>query len=504
MLIDARTIPHDQTFEADLCIIGAGAAGITIAREFANKGQSVILLESGGFEFDEATQALNEGKTIGRFMPAKRHYVSSVQVRYFGGSTNRWEGWCRPLDAIDFEERSWVPNSGWPFPKSHLEPFYRVANDICQIKPFDYDPQKPLSPSRPPLTIGRNDGIVTKTYHLSPPTRFGEVYRKDVVDARNIRVLLHANVSDIVTNPNASFVQLLEVQCLTGNKLWVRAKAYVLAAGGIQNSRILLYSNKVLKAGLGNQHGVVGRYFFEHLNWVAGSAVVTKPNESMELYESATMEPKLGNATFGALSLAEDLQRRHQLLNTAFILFPKYDIRGMLAAIGEVSSLVDHFGGQTRPSRGPHYSMLYTRTEQVPNRDSRITLSGERDALGKPRVVLNWELSDRDTEEIRRSIEFLGRELGRNGFGRVALRVTDYNPWPVRAASHPMGGTRMHSVAKKGVVDANCRVHGVSNLYLAGSSVFPTGGFSNPTLTLVALALRLAGHLANVIESQDQ
>ena len=345
---------------------------------------------------------------------------------------------------------------------------------------------------------------MTKTYHLSPPTRFGQVYRKDVVDAPNIRVLLHANVVDIVTNSSASAVHLMEVQCLTDNKLWVRAKAYVLAAGGMQNSRVLLYSNKVLKAGLGNQHGLVGRYFFEHLNWVAGSAVVTKPNESMDLYESATMEPTLGNPTFGALSLAEDLQRRHQLLNTAFILFPKYDVRGMLAAVGEVSSLIDRFGKPTPPSRGPHYSMLYTRTEQVPNPNSRITLSGEQDALGKPRVILNWQLSDRDTEQIRKSIKFLGRELGRNGFGRVALRVTDHNPWPVRAASHPMGGTRMHSDAKKGVVDANCRVHGIANLYVAGSSVFPTGGFSNPTLTLVALALRLASHLTEVLESQDR
>ena len=148
MLIDARRVPRDKTFEADLCIVGAGAAGISIAREFANKGLSVILLESGGFEFDEETQDLNAGKTVGPFMPAKRHYVSRVQVRYFGDSTNRWEGWFRPLDGIDFDERSWLPNSDWPFPKSHPEPFYQKANELCQIKPFDYDPQTALSPSR--------------------------------------------------------------------------------------------------------------------------------------------------------------------------------------------------------------------------------------------------------------------------------------------------------------------------------------------------------------------
>ena len=242
MLIDARTVPRNKTFEADLCIVGAGAAGITIAREFANKGVSVILLESGGFEFGQKTQDLYAGQAIGRFRHSKRSYVSRVRLRYFGGSTNHWEGWCRPLDAIDFEERSWIPHSGWPFPKSELAAFYKKACDLCEIKPFDYDPQTALSSSRPPLTIGRNDGIVTKTYHISPPTRFGEVYRNEVVDAPNIQVLLHANVVDIVANANASAVDLMEVQTLSGNRLWVRARTYVLATGGIENSRILLFS----------------------------------------------------------------------------------------------------------------------------------------------------------------------------------------------------------------------------------------------------------------------
>jgi choline dehydrogenase-like flavoprotein len=500
MLVDARTVP-EKTFEADLCIVGAGAAGITIAREFTSKGFSVILLESGGFEFEQETQALYRGETTGPFMPDRGTYLSRARSRYFGGSTNCWEGQCRPLDDIDFEERSWVPDSGWPFPKSHLAPFYERAASVCQITPFGYDVQKALSPARPALTVGNGDTIETKLFHLSPPTHFGELYRKELVQAPNIQVFLHANVVDVVANANASKVDLVEVRSLTGNRLWVRAAFYVLAAGAIENARLLLFSNRLQKAGLGNQNGLVGRYFLEHANWVAGSVCLTRPNESMSLYEGAAPEPGIGNPVFGALSVKEDVQRRLQLLSSGFLLLRTSDVRGLMEAIGGVASEIDHFGDEPSSANAPYYAMLYTRTEQTPNPESRVTLSDELDALGKPRVSLHWQLSDLDTQKIRELVRFLSKELGRNSAGRVSLRVTDQNPWPLRPADHSMGTTRMHEDPKKGVVDSRCRVHGIANLYMAGSSVFPTCGFSNPTLTLVALALRLADQLSDVLQA---
>ena len=501
MLVDARTVPGDKTFEADLCIVGAGAAGITIAREFADQGFSVILLESGGFEFEQETQALYRGETTGPFMPGGGTYLSRVRSRYFGGSTNCWEGQCRPLDEIDFEERSWVPHSGWPFPKSHLAPFYERAASVCQITPFGYDVQNALSPSRPALTVGNDDTIETKLFHLSPPTHFGEVYRKELVESQNIQVFLYANAIDIVANANASAVDLLEVQCLTGNRLWVRAAFYVLATGAIENARLLLFSNKLQKAGLGNQNGLVGRYFLEHANWVAGSVCLTRPNESMSLYEGAAPEPGIGNPAFGALCIKEDVQRRRQLLNSGFLLLRTSDVRGLMEAIGDVASEIDRFGDEPPSAADPYFALLYTRTEQTPNPESRVMLSDKLDALGKPRVRLHWQLSDLDTEKIRESVRFLSRELGRNSVGRVSLRVTDQNPWPLRPADHSMGTTRMHADPKKGVVDPQCRVHGIANLYMAGSSVFPTSGFSNPTLTLIALALRLADRLSDALQA---
>jgi len=501
MLIDARTVDRDKTFEADLCIVGAGAAGITIAREFVGKGFSVILLESGGFRFEPETQELYRGETTSPLMPTRGAYLLHARTRLFGGSTNSWEGQCRELDEIDFEERSWVPDSGWPFPKSHLALFYERAAAVCQVSSFGYDLHEALSPSRPPLMVGNGDTIETKMFHVNP-INFGDEYGKELVEAQDIRLFLHANAVELVANANASAVDLLEVQCLTGNRLWVRSRLYVLATGSIENARLLLLSNGRRKAGLGNQNGLVGRYFLEHANWIAGSVCVTRPNESMSLYEDAAPEPTIGSLAFGALYINEDVQRRRQLLNSGFLLLPRSDVRGLMEAIGEVASDIDQFGDDPTPERDPYFAMLYTRTEQTPNRNSRVTLSDDLDALGKRRVRLDWQLSDLDTEKIRESIQFLSRELGRYSVGRVSLRVTDQNPWPLRPADHSMGTTRMHSDPKKGVVDPKCRVHGIANLYMAGSSVFPTSGFSNPTLTLVALALRLADDLSDALQAR--
>ena len=500
MLVDARTVPGDKTFEADLCIVGAGAAGITMARELTNKGLSVIVLESGGFEFDEEVQGLYRGDTLGPFMPSGEAYLTRSRLRYFGGSTNHWEGQCRPLDDIDFEERSWVPDSGWPFPKSHLETYYERAASVCQIEPFDYDVDKVLS-ARPALEVGNSDSVQTKLFHLSPPTRFGSLYRRDLVDATDIQVLLHANLVDILTNAGGTAIDLMQVACLTGSQLWVRAKFYVLAAGAIENARLLMFSNKRRRAGLGNQNGLVGRYFLEHLNWIAGSVCLTRPNETMSLYEGASPEPLLGNPAFGALCLTEGVQRRHGLLNSGFLLLPRSSVWGLMEAIGEVASEIDRFGDEEPSANEPYFAMLYTRTEQSPNPSSRLTLSDELDPLGKPRLQLNWQLNASDSENVRQSVRVLATELGRYGAGRVSLRITENNPWPLRPANHPMGTTRMHPDPKKGVVDPNGRVHGIANLYIAGSSVFPTSGFANPTLTLVALALRLAEHLDNQLRS---
>lgn len=281
MIIDARSVPKGKTIETDVCIIGAGAAGITLAREFIGQSFRVCLLESGGFEFDEDTQSLCDGETIGLpYTPLK-----AARVRYFGGTTNHWHGWCRPLDEIDFESRDWIPHSGWPFGKSHLFSFYERAQSICQLKPVPYDVKfwEAETASSLPFASSR---VNTAVFRFSPPTRFGEVYRDQIARARNISTYLHANVTEIDNNEHARTVTRLRVTCLPGNQFWVSATIFILAAGGIENARLLLLSNKLQSAGLGNQNDLVGRFFMDHVGVASGAVILSDPDTSTVLYES--------------------------------------------------------------------------------------------------------------------------------------------------------------------------------------------------------------------------
>src|SRR3989442_12313117 len=246
MFLDVRHIAGGTELGCDLCIVGAGAAGITIARELADSKLSVLLLESGGLQLDSHTQDLYSGENSGRPYP-----IRDSRLRYFGGATNHWWGWCRPLDQIDFEEREGLRHSGWPLSRAELDPYYARAQRICQLGPFRYDTAfwaetigiKPFSLG------GRVDSAILQ---FSPPTRFGEVYRNDLRRSTNVRVLLNANLVGLELAPGSAVVRRARVATLAGKRFAIRVRQLVLAAGAIENARLLLASNDVQRAGIGN------------------------------------------------------------------------------------------------------------------------------------------------------------------------------------------------------------------------------------------------------------
>lgn len=494
-----------------MCIVGAGAAGITLARELAGASRRVLLLESGGFTADAKTQALHQGRLSGL-----TYYPLTVcRLRYFGGTTNHWDGECRPLNEIDFEAREGVPMSGWPFDRAHLEPHYRRAEAICQVDPGAYAPSDWATREQPELPAG-GSALQTHILQLSPPTRFGAVYREDLERAPNITVYTHANVLDLETDPGKRSVTRLVAATLERNTFSVTAKAVVLATGGIENPRLLLLN------GLGN--GLVGRCFMEHLavetsRWLPADAELPlglyKPHEarrgdyrgrviaSLMLPPEVIRQERLPNFRYEVLDRTGKKQHapkgeqslRHLAGNLRRGKAPDRfftHVWNVLSDLGGAAGVVrQKMGGSA-----PQLITLEHIAEQVPNLDSRVTLTEERDALGRRRVDLAWRLSDVDRDAIRRTQELMARTLGQAELGRLqTVLAEDPAAWPVKGQHHHMGTTRMHADPAQGVVDPNCRVHGMSNLYIAGSSVFPTSSSGTPTLTLVALALRLADHL---------
>lgn len=519
MHIDANALDDGSLIEGDLCIVGAGAAGISMALEWDGSGHDVVLLEGGGFEVDADMQDLYRGENIGR----KYYPLQSSRLHFFGGTTGHWAGFCTRFDWWDFVEREWVPHSGWPFGLEEIEPFYERAQKLVELGPSEawnvaywatQDPALaplPFDPAR----------VWTKIWQFSPPTRFGTRYRDPILGSSNIQLYTHANVCEIAANEGVSQVEELEIRCLNGKRHRVRARAYVLASGAIQNARLLLASNRQASGGLGNDHDLVGRYFMEHVEAPSAFLVLMDPGPA-PLYRF-DHEAFIKRRARGELALTYEQQQKERVLNCSADLQAQADMivdahtnridiypQAADEVIAWMNGLMDALaredrGGAAEPVQIAGFTMQ-CRSETAPNPDSRIMLDEETDALGVPRVMLNWQLTDLDLHTLQRTFEVLGEEAGRLGLGRI--RIHDWllqdDPFgsptsPVAAGWHHMGTTRMHADPREGVVDPNGKVHGLANLYVAGSSVFPTSGSANPTLTLVALTLRLSDHLKNAL-----
>jgi choline dehydrogenase-like flavoprotein len=509
MIIDARSVPAGTVLETAVCIIGAGAAGITLAREFIGSRFETLLLESGGLEFASDTQNLYQGTNVGR--PFQD--LTASRLRFFGGSTNHWFGWCAPYDAVDFEPR--FPYHGWPFDRAHLDPWYRRAQEVCQIGPFEYAPAQ-WGIAADQLTPPFNGPIfVCKILQQSPPTRFGPVYEPELSRAAKVKVYLQANALAFFIGEHEGEVGELAVGTLSGVSFAVRARVFVIAAGGIENARLLLLSGKPGGNGLGNEHDLVGRYFMTNLVYHGGTIALSDPYVDIDAFTGPYAQPYGG---FGGkykymsqVGLSPESTRDLHLPSVKFFWERRFALKRLgghdRALLNDLSQVIRNFDGTAEFAerkisfaRGaPVQSLDLTwNSAQLPNPDSRVLLGTERDAFGFRRVVIDWQVTAGDKRKAIAAHRLLGAEVGRTGFGRLRSTLnSDDTTWPedFYGDDHHMGTTRMHVDPTLGVVDQNCRVHSLANLYVSGSSVFPTSSAINPTLTIVALALRLADHI---------
>jgi len=516
VLGDFREFEDGSRLDADLCIIGAGAVGISMAREFIGSGLDVIVLESGGREFEADIQSLYEGENIG--MP---YDVEAWRLRYFGGTTNHWGGVCGLLDEIDFEARTWLPHSGWPISRSELLPFYEKAQSVCQLAPFLDDSAAWERVESTPLAINPAKLQYGFKQKLAQPVRFGQAYEADLENAENVRVLFHANAVNIQMAENGSRIEYLDLRNLEGKSGRVFARYYVLACGAIENARLLLVSNSVEPAGVGNRHDVVGRFFMEHPDFAAAEVVtddyeaILMPNKWLEgiqyrpylkastdllakhgiLNAMAEIEvvPKTDSGTRAALSIFESLREGREIRNLGEKVWRVLTDLDVVVANAYRRFVLGR-------STVPEFERVELRIlmEQAPNPDSRVTLTSDRDALQLNKVRLDWELTDRELRTAKVLTKAVAAEFGRLGLARLKLHesLDGDSPPDIDIGYHQLGTTRMAGNPRNGVVDETCRVHGIDNLYVAGGSVFPSGGYMNPTLTIVALAVRLADHLA--------
>ncbi|MCP5182535.1 MAG: GMC family oxidoreductase [Pseudomonadales bacterium] len=506
MILDNNDTDVPRTWKVDVCIVGAGAAGITLARDFASRRFSVLVIEAGGFIAEADSQELYRGHSTGQALSDPM----ACRLRFFGGTTNHWEGWCGELDTMDFARREWVPDSGWPITAEELAPYYATAAQTCEI-----DATSHAVTGLPAFDASR---FVARGWRFSPPTRFGTRYRDSLARSNNVTVLLHANLTRIDMSDTDARVQRVLLHNYADVASSVEAAVFVLACGGLENPRLLLAATN-RPEGIGNRHDLVGRYFMQHLEVQGVRILATRPGPI-----AAAFAQHERHRTH--LTLSAEEQRRGRLLRCGFgVSDADPSSRGTraLTAIGNdlaearwpdelgtrLHSVLTDLNGVARDSlrflrEEAHNLSLLIYGEQSPNRDSRVTLSDARDRFGLRTLVVDWRLTETDKRSIRGAVMALAAEFGRLQLGRVHIDdwlLSEDNQWPeyIWSGCHHMGTTRMATSPAHGVVNADCRVHDVENLYIAGSSVFATGGYVMPTLTITALAHRLAAHLMRIL-----
>jgi choline dehydrogenase-like flavoprotein len=530
MLIDLERTDEFAAarLDADVCIVGAGAAGLTLTKRLASPGRHVLLVEAGGRDYEPSIAKLGAGENVG----FPYWDLEDSRLRFFGGTTAVWGGRCAELDEIDFERRDWVPHSGWPFTKHELASYYAAAREIVEIE------QRALG-----ARLGRVLGVeptVLEGGVLEPVfwqfddrwDRFGISAHRELVEHPGVTVLLHATVTRLALAENGEAIAAAEVRTLRGRRATLRARVFVLAAGGLDNPRLLLASRDRAPQGIGNDHDLVGRFFMEHPHARGGRLFLRRPWPVLSAFRQSHF--LAGGRYAATLRPSDAAQREHRILNASFT--PKVRLHPG-SSENLAKRVYDHVHLRVNPTRGgralwrltkgsarwlqtqtdpilPWLRLAFgtaglylsVRAEQAPNPASRVFLQDECDALGMPKLALDWRFSALDKRTLRVVATQLGAELESAGAGRVEVEPwleDDAVPWATDplignhsiGGYHHMGTTRMASDRRAGVVDATCRVHGVENLYVAGSSVFPTSGWANPTLTILALALRLGDYL---------
>lgn len=507
---------------ADVAVVGAGVAGQTIAKALADAGREVLLIESGGGDYDPDVQQLADGETAG----VPYYPLLETRLRFFGGTAAIWGGRSCRLDPIDFEKRDWIEHSGWPFAAETLAPYYDRAEAMLGVG----GTHACLPPGAPRLDP---DFVDCRPWRFDTRAdRFTLARREDIASHPRIRVLCHATATHIGLAGDGRRVETLDLVSLDGKKRTVRPRELVVACGGIENARLLLLSDDIAQGGIGNGSDWVGRCFMEHMHG-RGAIVRTGVPERLLLLSQFFKDG--GVLTMPSLRPSEAFQRARRGLNTSFTIAARKKRGASLPLIDQGFRLArDNFATPVKSWRGRFIALrdwsrgaqlrldpwrpgalvrmglrdvsLVLRAEQAPNRDSRMMLSNQRDALGLRATHLDWRLSALDRHGAAVAVEAFSEALARAGLGNTlpsdwlkGSEDWEFDPLVGKhwiGGYHHMGTTRMAHDPAQGVCDADGRVHGVANLSIAGSSLFPTSGWANPTLTIIALALRQAERIA--------
>ncbi|MEM8859814.1 MAG: GMC family oxidoreductase [Chloroflexota bacterium] len=527
--LNANQIDSNAYLHADVCIIGSGAAGIAVAQKLNQTKLKVIILEAGGLKYEEDLQ--RDYRYL--FPNWFRGEWAATRTRAVGGTTIAWYGRCTQMEPIDFEKREWVQNSGWPIDCQSIDQYKKEALEFLHVpEAAGIDPDFwGYNVSREAF---RNGELEPRNFIWSNPTDMTTVHGAWLRDSPNISLYYYAFAQEIDPSPSNDHIDSVHVKNLNGDRFQIKASKVILAGGTVENCRLLLLSQKNSAQGVGNDHDNVGRYYMDHPR-IEGESYI-RINKALPNWENVYRHLDETETTHGVLqfflAMSEEFQRQHKLLNHCTMLRPVfYEKRSNsylaakriyhaakgrnLSDLHKTDALKAAYGFGKLVKTGikqvigtpltVSHMELIDQLEQEPNPNSRVTLSQQKDRFNQPLAHIDWQIDESTTYSLRKFHQLIDKHLKANNLGKLTSphleipdHVADYTD-----ACHPAGTTRMSDMPQDGVVDKNCAVHGFDNLFIAGGSVFPTSGHENPTLTIVALALRLAEHIKTLSRTKE-
>jgi len=511
MIVDGRTLTEKE-LNFDICIVGSGPAGMTVALELQNTKKRICVLEAGDLRPTKESQDFYKTELLGPHKPSSA--FDTHRYRCFGGTSCAWAGGCAPLDKSDFEPLDFMPYSGWPITLTDLAPFYKRAHSLLDLGHFDFKSENWADTNINDLssrlwtergtynfnTEKKNDlkfklikfqdrEIISKLWHFNS-VRFGQKFGPTLHRSSSITVILNTALTEIVSNDKKSHIKSVVAKVNKNKFFKINAKMFVLACGGIENTRILLTNQKLKNLETNKNIGstLMTHFFF----YSSVSSILHESKNNLQLYLKAYKNNTRVKAFF---QFNEQMRKTWKLGNLVlgFAGFPSFNNCGK--QIYSMSNKL--FNSQDKLSNLRFLIMA----EQIPNPKSQVSLSEMKDKLDIPRAKINWHPTEYDYAYIIKALNLFASKLGQNNLGRLRIK---YDRMKRRiqfsqSVGHPMGTTKMANSSKTGVVDKNCKLFNVDNFYVTGSSVFPTGGVSNPTFTIVALSIRLADHIKKMI-----
>jgi choline dehydrogenase-like flavoprotein len=505
MFKDLKDLPDDSTSRYDICIVGTGPAGISVAKQLLDTDHRIVMLESGGMLPEDKYQKLNKGENSGPSFLS----LDASRIRCFGGASKLWAGYCSPFKSDEFDKKSFIPLSGWPVSLDDLKVYYKEAAKMLGIsykkfynKNYFQDTFEGVSFKE----FNRDDSFLSgNVFQVSNAKNrdFGEKYKIDFESSVNTDIIFHSTVTDLNLNSEGKDIQSVSIADLDGNKATIEARIFVLACGALENPRILLAANKYYKNGIGNVNGLVGSCFMSH----PGISNVGEFHKSSPEKCISEDDYKDYIVQFEMSSRERTKQKvmRHIFSVSKYLERPK----PWICISGRVfSKFSDFFSTVKEPTYKIESEVasrlwnLNVALEQPPRLSNNLRLHTTSDDLGMPKINMHWdELSKIEKDTVIKSVKMMARELGLIGIGRIKFKseLVSGKSYKINdPINHHIGTTRMSDSPKTGVVDRNCKVFGISNLYVAGSSVFTTSSVVNPTYTIIAMSLRLGNYLKKI------